>query len=97
VFSIEMKRWLRMMMAWLCYEIFLDIAEGVSEEDAPVALLEEERDRRPGILDQEMCLAGFVQFARKYASLTSREADAVYGKMNFWNIRTGITRYGDEA
>jgi hypothetical protein len=95
VFDIDVKRWPRMMTAYFFYDVFLGIAD-VGEEEAPAALLEAERAGRADIADQGHCLRGFRMFAVEYAGLTMREAAAVYSKMTFWNVRTGLTVYEDE-
>lgn len=69
----------------------------VSGKDAPAQLLEAERGRRPDIAEEGPSLLSFDKFARQYVSLTSREADVVYAKVRFWNVRMGITEYADEA
>lgn len=92
VFGIEPDRWPRMMTAWLCFRVFHGLAD-VGEDEAPVALLQAERKRRPDI---EFSHDGFDTFSSEYAGLTFREADAAYGKMHFTNVRHGIIQYRDE-
>jgi len=38
----------------------------------------------------------FVAFAAHFCSLTAREANAIYWKHDFWNVRAGIVRFEDE-
>lgn len=92
VFGIERERWPRMMLAWFFFEVFHKLVD-VGEEEAPVRLLHEEKERRPDI---EYSHEGFDRFAVDYVDLTLREADAAHGKMHFTNVRHGVVQYTDE-
>jgi hypothetical protein len=96
VFSIDrVRRWPRMMVAWYFCEIFLGIIDGEEWKISP-NIVEAERVRRADIFAQGKSLKGFTEFAAEYAGLTNREAHAAYAKMDFWNVRMGITSYTDE-
>ena len=92
VFDIDPARFPRMITAWSRYEIFMGLLEdgGFSEET------KRERQRHPEIVRKGVCVGGFQLFAKEYADLTFREADAMYCKYEFWQVRNGVIVYRDE-
>jgi hypothetical protein len=92
VFAIDRTRFPRMIRAWSAYEIFTGLLEdgGFNEET------KRERQRHPDIVRKGVCPEGFQLFAKEYAELTFREANATYFKYEFWQVRNGIIRYTDE-
>jgi hypothetical protein len=96
VFAIDFERFPRMSAAWMMFEVFLDqVSPGSYELDpAPV---EDERGKRPDLVEKGNSVDAFQHFARDYAGLTFREAAAMHAKAKFWNIRQGAIRYADES
>lgn len=93
VFDIERGRFPRMVTTWSCYEAFKRIADdGTWSED----LITEARALHPEWCEAGISTAEFQAFAKEFAGLTFREAKAIYAKIDFWNIRAGITHFRDD-
>jgi hypothetical protein len=93
VFGIVRDRWPRLMTVWMAYEVVIGLADygEFNFTDKEVA----DGRWRCG-LSCGHSLKEFGTFGKEYGGLSYREAKAVYEKMQFWNIRNGITSYGDE-
>jgi hypothetical protein len=94
VFAIKRNRFPRMVVAWYAYEVLLDQADSVEYDFDREEVLASQRHFK--FQPQRPALRDFQKFAKEYAGLTYREAEAMFSKITFWNIRTGITSYKDE-
>ena len=94
IFNIDFKRFPRMSTALFLFECFHRMAD---TPEADTDAIEAERQSRPDLLEKGYSTDGFQHFAKDYADMNYREADAVFAKHKWWNVRQGITRYTDEA
>lgn len=95
VFQIDAARWPRMIEAYDCYMHMKDIVDHAYDR----SLLEAARlqftsweavDGKP-----VMAIAEFVDFAASVCGLTHREANSVFYKSDWWNIRNGLVEFRD--
>lgn len=93
VFAIKRERWPPMMTVWLAYDVVIGLADygefNLTDKEVDAARW------RCG-LHCGHDLKEFGTFCKEYGGLTYREAEAVYSKMTFFNVRSGITSYRDE-
>ena len=95
VFAIEAARWPRMTTLWGAYEVLSGTVDPEDLEFDPAAVLAEQK-AQAALIGKAQGVSGFQAFARHYAGLTFREAEALYSRMTFWNVRQGVIDYADE-
>jgi hypothetical protein len=93
IFNIDFERFPRIITALFLFECFHRIAD---TDDADTDAIEAERQLRSDLMEKGYSTDGFQHFAKDYADMNYREADAVFSKHKWWNVRQGITRYTDE-
>jgi hypothetical protein len=81
------------VIAWDCFLAFLglQVPAGYSDES-----LAEARAALPQLADAGVDLQPFTAFAKEVCGVTNREAHAIFTKMEFEQVRSGLMRYGDE-
>jgi hypothetical protein len=99
VFEIDRERFPRMIMTWHCYDGFKRMADSPVWDDT---LIGQARQQHPEWCTEakrqlaEISVQEFQAFAKEFGGLTFREAEAIYRKHEFWQIRLGVVTYGDE-
>jgi len=96
VFAIDRRRYPVLVVAWQAYQAFCGVIDpevaGLDDE-----AVEAERGRYPELfVEEELSEAGFARLGAEWCGLTSREAHAMYYKIDFWYIRAGLVNYDDE-
>lgn len=92
VFDIDRDRFPCMVTVWACYDAFKVAHDPTWDED----LISSAREQYPQWYEPGYSIGEFSAFAKEFAGLTFREATAIYAKIEFWNIRVGITQFRDE-
>lgn len=82
-----------MVIAWDCFLAFvgLQVPAGYSDES-----LVEARAALPQLADAGVELQPFTAFAKEVCGVRNREAHAIFHKMDFWQVRSGLIRFSDE-
>ena len=107
VFQIELERWPILVSIYCAYRAFADVTDGFNfgdDIDARLSwrevqtILKAARTAHPdwGTTPDTCSPDGFGLFAKHYASVPFREADACWHKMQWSDARSGVIAYGDE-
>ena len=94
VFAIERSRFPRMVVAWYAYQVLQDQVDCRDYDFDRQEVLAAQRHFK--FKAQRVALYDFQTFAKEYAGLTYREAEAMFSKIKFWNIRARIKTSRDE-
>lgn len=95
ILEIDPERFPHMLTAWCCYETLLGIVDAEAF-GFDAALIEEERKRRPQLKPLVVDFMEFRALAKEIAGLSNREANAIFYKIEFWQVRNGLIRFADE-
>jgi hypothetical protein len=93
VFDIESWRWARMLTAWEFYEDLIDIADPPHFDEV---LVKAERKNWPKLRLRVTEEGVFADFAVAKAGLTRKEAHAIFHKVEFWQVRSGLMFTGEQ-
>jgi hypothetical protein len=104
VFVLEPQRWAELVPVWQAFEFFRGRTDGWNEEDIERdypdldAVMQSAREQHPEWVnrDPEGRHDAFLRFAKQFGGVSYREAHALFWKMDFWEVRTGVTWYADE-
>jgi hypothetical protein len=93
VFGIDPDRWPVMWNTYFYYQAIKDICtDGVDRN-----LLDQARREHPEWKpDRHMWTTEFMDFAKEMAGMTSREANAVFEKMSWFEIRNRLVAFDDD-
>lgn len=92
-FQIDRARFPRMIMAVSCYEAFKGMADDPGWADE---LITKAHADFPQFHTMTVTAEDFSLFAAEFASLTMREAHAIWSKHEYWQVRNNIMIYADE-
>lgn len=95
VFGVAPDQIPRLMVAWEAWLQFLRLVDdGIFHTHELIA---KARAEHPELTDPTNRPELWTIFARDFAGLTAREAEAMYWKDWFWTVRHGHADYPDEA
>lgn len=96
VFQIEPYWYVKALCAYERWQAFLDIIGGGPFDSDYADELAAEREAYDGLFARGHDAKGFMDYAKLACNLPNRQANAVYYKMAFAEIRRGLVRFVDE-
>jgi len=98
VFGLSLDDLPALVSVWMAFEAVMDICDMFERPDA--ALLAAVRSELPWLRhsmeSRSLECHEFQKFAKLFG-VSNRMAHAWFSKRDFWDVRCGIIRYGDEA
>lgn len=102
VFDLAPERWAELVPVWQAFAFFTGRTDGWNEDkierDYPDldAVMKAAREQYPEWAGLDATAPAFLRFAQRFASVPYREAKAMFMKMDFWAVRSGVVWYADE-
>lgn len=104
VFVIDPERWPELVAVWQAFEFFSGRTDGWNDEDIERdypdidEVMQAAREAHPEWVRRDTGgnHEAFLRFAQHFGGVSHREAHALFWKMDFWEVRGGVTWFADE-